>query len=73
MSTHDLFGKTLQRLATCLSVNNSLRIKLVLSSTIIFDDTVRVASIAIFVADFNLRSCEADDFKFTVLYGVVLC
>ena len=35
---------------------------------IVFDDHVRVKSVAFFDADFNLLSCECDNFIFTLRY-----
>ena len=57
----DLLAKALQSLATCVSVNNHLRGKLVssLGLPIIFDD-------------FDLLSYEFDSFTFKLLYWVML-
>ena len=39
---------------------------------IIFDDNLRIIPILLFVvADFNLLSCELDNFTFTLLYRVI--
>ena len=53
-----------------VSVNNNLCIKLVLSLEfpIKFDERFKVTSVHFFMADFNLSSCELDNFTFNVLY-----
>ena len=66
MLSNDLFAKVLRRLATCLSVNKSLRGKLVSSSLVIFNDNFRATSVSFFVADFNLLNYEVDKFKFSL-------
>ena len=55
-----LFEKALWRLETCLSVNNDLCGKLVssLELPIIFDENLKTTSFSLFMADFNLLSCE---------------
>ena len=38
-----------------------------------FGDSFRVISVVFFIADFDLLSCESDNFTFTLLYYVILC
>lgn len=68
---NDLFAKDLWRLATCVSVNKSPWDKLASSSPVIFEDNLRVTSVAFCVPDFNLFSFEADNFTFTVFYWAI--
>ena len=71
---HELFAKTLGRFATYLLLNNNLWGKLVSSSElpIIFDDNLKTTSVLLFIADFNLLSCEVDSFTFKLLYWAIL-
>ena len=64
------FAKALQIFETCVSVNNILCRKLFSSSEfpIKFDERIRVTSVTFFISDFNLLSCELDNFKFKGLY-----
>ena len=64
------FAKALQIFETCVSVNNILCRKLVSSSEFLtkFDERFRVTSVPFFISDFNLLSCELDNFKFKGLY-----
>ena len=64
--SNDLFAKVLRRLATFLSVNKSLRGKLVSLSLVMFNDNFSATSVAFFVADFNLLNYEVDKFKFSL-------
>ena len=63
-------AKALRIFETCLLVNNSLCGKLASSSelSIIFDDNLKIKSVQFFIADFNLLSCEFDNFTFKLLY-----
>lgn len=51
-----------KRLETCLSANSKLCRKLFSLVPTMFDDNLRVTSIAFFDFDFNLLSCEPDNF-----------
>lgn len=59
----------LHSLETCISVNNNLRGKLdsLLESPMLFDIRVKLTSVPIILADFNLWSCESDNFIYKVL------
>ena len=74
ISVDKLFEEDLQRFATCLLVNNSLRGKLVSSShlPIIFDNNLKTNSVSFITADFNLLSCEFDSSTFKLLQWVIL-
>ena len=63
-------AKALRRFATCLLFNNNLCGKLASSSElpIIFDDNLKITSTPFFIADFNLLSCEFDNFTFKLFY-----
>ena len=63
-------AKALRRFGTCRLVNNNLCWKLVSSSElpILFDDNLKTTSVPFFVADFNLLSCEFDNFTLKLLY-----
>ena len=50
--------------------NSSTKLVLSLESSISFDKRFKVISVPFFVLDFNLLSCELDDFIFKVLYSV---
>ena len=53
-------------------VSNNLVGKLVAVELLnIFDDILRVTSVAFAVAGFNLRSCNFDNFTFILLYLVI--
>ena len=60
------FAKTLRILEICVSVNNNLGGKLVLSleSRILFDERIKVTWVKVFIPDFN--------FTVKVLYLVIL-
>ena len=68
LSVDKLFAKALRRSATCLLVNNNLCRNVVssLEWTIIVDDN------HFFIANFNLLSCEFDNFTFKLLYWFIL-
>ena len=55
---------------TCVLVNNNLCGKLVssLKIQIKFDERFQVITVPFCIADFNLLSCELDNFAFNVLY-----
>ena len=74
ISVDELFVKILQRLATCMLVNNNLWEKLVSSSElpIKFDDNLKTTPVLFFIADFNLLSYEFDSFTFKLLYWAIL-
>ena len=77
-----LFVKTSRRFTTRLlgiiyvnlSLRNNLCEKLAssLELSIIFDDSLSVASVSFFVAGFNLLSSELDNFTFALLNQVIL-
>ena len=62
--------KLLRSFETCVLVNNKLCGKLfsLLKSTTTFDGIFKVTSISFFIPDFNLLSCELENFTFQVLY-----
>ena len=70
----ELFAKTLRNFETCVLVNKNLWGKLFssLESPTTFDEIFRVTSVPSFIRDFNLSSCELDNFTFKVLYWVIL-
>ena len=70
ISVHVWLAKALRRFATCLLVKNNLCGKLVSSSElpIIFDDNLKITLVSLFIADFNLLSCEFGNFTFKLLY-----
>ena len=74
MSTDELLANALQILETCLSVKNNSCGKLVLSSEspIMLGDNLITTSFSFFIANFNLFSCEVDNFVFKRLYCIIL-
>ena len=46
--------------------------KLVSLSPIIFDDNLKTTSVSFVIADFNLLSCEFDNFTFKLFYCIIL-
>ena len=66
----ELFVKVLQSFETCALVNTNLWGKLFssLESPRTFDESFKVTSVPFFIPDFNLLSCELDNFTFKVLY-----
>ena len=64
MLAKELFAKALQSLETCVVVDNNLCRKLFssLESLIIFDEWFKISLVPFFIADFNLVSCELDNF-----------
>ena len=68
----ELFAQGLRSFETCVLVNNNVCGKLfssleptIFSSPTIFEK--RFTSVPFFIADFNLLSCELDNFTFNVL------
>ena len=55
-------------------VYNNLRGKSAssLELPIMFDDSLKIISVSFFIADFNLLSCEFDNFTFKILCCVIL-
>ena len=70
----ELSAKALRSLKTCVLVNNNLCGKLFssLESPTTLDEISKVASVPFFIPDFNLLSCELNNFMFKVLYWVIL-
>ena len=68
ISVDEWLAKALRRFATCLFVNNNSSSEL----PIIVDDNLKITSVSFFIADFNLLSCEFDNFTFKLLYCVIL-
>ena len=68
----DSFAKALRSLEICVLVNHSLCGKLFssLESPTAFDERFKVTSVLFFILDFNLLSCELENFTFQVLYWV---
>ena len=66
----ELFAKALKSFEACVLVNNKLCEKLFssLESAAIFDESFKVTSVSVFTPDFNLLSCELENFTFKVLY-----
>ena len=62
--------KTLGILETCISISNKLYGKLVssLEFRIKFHERFKVTSVSFFIPDFNLLSCELNNFTFKVLH-----
>ena len=65
-----LFAKALHSLKACVTVDNNLSKKLILSlkSPVTFDERFNVTSVKFFIPAFNLLSCHLDNFIFKVLY-----
>ena len=68
------FAKALRSFETWVLVNNNLCGKLFssLESSTTLDENFIVISVLFFVPDFNLLSCNLENFTFKVLYWVVL-
>ena len=64
------FPKSLPSLETCVLVNDNLGGKLfsLLESPTTFDEIFKVTLVPFFIPDFNLLSCESDNFTFKMLY-----
>ena len=64
------FAKALQGFAACLSVNNNLFRKGVspLEIPIMFGDSVKITSVAFFVANFDLLNYDLYNFEFKLLH-----
>ena len=69
------FGKALLSLQACVLVNNNLLGKLVspLELPIKFHERFKVASVTLFIPDFDILSRKLHIFIFKVLYSVILC
>ena len=72
ISVQDLLEKALRRFSTCLSVSNNLWGKLVSSWPTIFNDNLKNSPVSLFIAEFNLLSCEFDSFTFKLFYCLIL-
>ena len=68
------FAKALRSLEKCVLVNNTFWGKLfsLLESPATFGESIKVTSAPLFISDFNLLSCELENFTFKVLCWVVL-
>ena len=68
------FPKVLQILETCIPVNNNLFAKLASSPElpITFDERFKIVSVLFFIPDFNLLSCEVDNFTFRVSHFILI-
>ena len=66
--------KALRFFETYLLVDNKLGGKFILSLEIPikFDERFKVTSVSFLISDFNLLSCELDNFTFNMLYSVIL-
>ena len=66
----ELLAKTLQSFKTCLSASNNLygTLALALESSITFHKKFKVTLVPCFIPDFNLLSCELNNFTFKLLY-----
>ena len=67
MLANELFGKALQSLEI-FSKNLCGKLASSLELPITFDERFKVTSVLFFIPDFNLLSCELDNFTFKVLY-----
>ena len=63
-------AKASQSFETCVLPNSNLCGKSIssLESPTIFDERFKVTWVQLFIADFNLLSCELDNFTFDILY-----
>ena len=70
----ELFANALQSFQTYVLVNNNLCRKLYssLEPPATFDENFKVASVPFFIPDFNLLSCELENFTYKVLHRVIL-
>ena len=68
------FAIALQSLKTCVLINNNLcgKSALSLESSRTFYERFKGTSGSFFIPDFNLLSCELDNFMYKVLYWVIL-
>ena len=66
ISADGLFAKVLPILETCVLVNKNLCGKLVslIKLSITFDERFKITSTLFFIPDFNLLSCELENFTF---------
>ena len=60
-------------LEACVLVNNNLCGKCFIIRITNHIERLKVISVSFFIADFNLLSCELDNFTFKMLYIVILC
>ena len=60
-------------LEACVLVNNNLCGKYFIIRITNHIERLKVISVSFFIADFNLLSCELDNFTFKMLYIVILC
>ena len=66
--SNEFFPKDFRSLETCISISNYLCGKLVsLESPFIFDERFKITSVIFFDSDYNLLSCEIENFTFTEL------
>ena len=70
MLADEKLEKPLGSLETCVLVNSILYGKLVstLESTTTFDQIFTVTSVPFFIPEYNILSCELDNFIFKMLY-----
>ena len=66
MLAEEPFENALQNFETCVLVSDKLCRKLFssLESPATFHESFKVTSVSIFIPDFNLLSCESDNFTF---------
>ena len=72
--TDKLFAKALQIFETCVSVNNNLCGKWVSSfeSPTTFNERFKVTWRPFFISDFNLLSCDLDNFTFKISHFILI-
>ena len=70
MLVEELLAKALRDLEICVLVDNNICRKLfaALEPPTTFDEIFKVTSVPCFISDFNLLSCELDNFTFKMLY-----
>ena len=70
----ELFANALESFETCVLVNNNLSRKLFssLDWPTTFDEIFKVTSVPFFIHDFNLLSCDLDNFTFGKFYWIIL-
>ena len=68
--TNELFAKDFRSLDASVPIENNLSGKLVssLESPITFVERFKVTLVPFLILDFNLLSCELDDFTFKMLH-----
>ena len=64
----NFFWKALSIFETCVLVKNKFSVRLVssLESSTIFNENLKVTWVPFFIPDFNLLTCELDNFTFRV-------